>query len=242
MTEERLRRIRSLDGLAHLVDHTPLLKLNEFERVEVVDKVPAPVDEFGIPRAETHIEHLFAAIDTKSFVWTGKMDLHHLCTPKSDFNIIRADDDERLGSKFRGIAQNKIEKPRLMHNFGHAVMELPGCPPDEVMRQALHEVNQGIQLMTVINNYFGKETPQFEAIDKAKIMCLNALRSKIEKLTEPQVNMMPSLETLSDMDFDTLQAAVKSIVSVRRFGNSRLVHPAIRKNSRSVRHQVRLVA
>jgi hypothetical protein len=239
MTEERLHHIRSLDNLSCLVEHTSLLKYNENERVEIVDKLPAPVDEFGIPRAGIHVQQIYDAMDTRAYVWTGKVDEHHLCTPKADFTVVRTATEGDIGSSFRGLAQNKIELPRLMHNFGHAVVELPKRPPIDVMRQALFEVGQGKQLMEIINLYMGPEGTVHDDIERAKALCLASLRRQIDRMVEPEVGMMPSLESLSEMDFDTLRTAVST---VRKFGNRRLVHPAIRKSGKSARHPVVVAA
>lgn len=236
MSEERLRYIRDLDTLACLVDHTPLLKINEHERVEVVDRLSAPVDEFGIPRPEIHIERLLGAMTTKEFVWTGTMDVHHMCTPKADFTVVRTANEGDIGSAFRGLARNKIEKPRLMHNFGHAALELPGRTPLDVMRQALFEVGQGRQLIDTINSHMDQR--EASDIDRAKSLCLSALRAQLEDLEQPQVNMMPRLDDLAVMEFDELRTAVSAIVSMRRFGHKRLIHPAIRKSGAAGRHLV----
>ena len=128
-----------------------------------------------------------------------------------------------------------------MHNFGHAVVSLPGMADTDVMRMALFEVEQGAQLMGIINSYTREHAAYSGLPDKARQLCLSALRSKLEHMKEPEVGMMPSLEAMAAMDFDSLRTAIAGIVSIRTFGHKRLMHPAIRKPIHN-RHAVTVAA
>jgi len=230
MTEERLRFIRSLDSLAPLSDHTDVIHVNTEGRVEVEYQISPPNDEYGIPRPEIMIDRLLAQLATKNFVWSGRFDEHHLATPKADFSIVRTPDEGDIGSAFRGLSCLKIELPRQMHNFAHAIFELPGRPSLEVMRQAVTEVGQARQLQEIINEH-SPVYPHLET-EQMRYLCMSALQGTIERMQEPEVGMMPPLESLVGMDFDTLRQSVNAILRVRRFSEKALIHPAIRKSGK----------
>ena len=226
MSGERLQYIRRLDTLVPLVEHTDLLKLSPTGAVTVPDKLPAPTDEYGIPRPEIMIDELLDHMETKNFKWTGAFDLHHLATPKADFTIVRTKDEGDIGSAFRGASFLKIELPRQMHNFSHAIFELPARPSVEVMREIMTEVGDAKQLLETINDFYNKEGTGAPS-DHAARLCLDALESKITKMSEPQIGLLPDLETLSQMNIQELRLATQSLLMVRRFSRRHLIHPAI---------------
>lgn len=226
MTEERLRYIRSLDSLAPLAGHTSAIEVTEEGRVEVQYRIPAPTDEYDIPRPEIMVERLLGQMATKNYIWTGRFDEHHLATPKADFSIIRTDAEGDIGSAFRGLSCLKVDLPRQMHNFSHVLFELPGRPPVDVMRQAVKEVGQAKQLQALINEYFPKGA--HDVAGRVKQLGLLAIYDALDTMHEPQVGMTPSLEDLSQMELIELQRTVSSILRVRHFSDKTLIHPAIR--------------
>ena len=235
MTKERWRYIRDLDSLAPLSDHTDTITVNQEGHVEIVRKLPAPIDEFGIPRPELMVKHLLGAMATENYVWTGSFDEHHLATPKADFTVVRTKNEGNVGSAFRGLSSLKIDLTRQMHNFAHAIFELPGRPSIDVMRQALVEVGQAKQLQTILNEYLPSDSGR--ASEQDKRLCMTALVRAIERMKEPEVGMMPSLEALSNMEFSDLQVTVNALLRVRQFSDKTLVHPAVRKQS-VYRHKI----
>jgi len=226
MTEERLRFLRNLDALAPLSDHTPLIDVNEFGHVVIADKLVAPFDKFGIPRSEIMLSRLLGAMTTKSYVWTGRFDEHHMATPKADYTVIRPENDGDLGSAFRGIASLKIDLPRMMHNAAHAVFELhPHTNPD-VMRTALFEVGQMQSLQGILNDHLYEDR---DTTIINEVLCLNAIRRAIEKMEEPEVNMMPPLGELYAMDLSEIRIALSWSLKTRCLADRTIVHPAVRK-------------
>lgn len=227
MGEKRLRYIRDLQSLVPLHEHTDAIGISEDDRVEILKKLPPPLDEFGIPRPEIMVEQLLAEMTTENYIWPGKFDEHHLATPKADFTVVRTSDEGDVGSAFRGLSCLKIELPRQMHNFSHALFELPGRPSVDVMRQAVIEVGQAKRLQTIINEYL----PGYHASpsERESRLCVEALQSSIESMREPEVGMLPSLELLAGMEIDDLRRTVNSLLRVRRFSRKHLIHPAIRR-------------
>lgn len=226
MTEERLRYIRSLDSLAPLAGHTPAIEVTSEGRVDVRYKIPAPIDEYGIPRPEIMVERLLGQMATKNYIWTGRFDEHHLATPKADFSVVRTDSEGDIGSAFRGLSCLKIDLPRQMHNFSHVLFELPGRPPVDVMRQAVNEVGQAKQLQLLINEYFPKGS--HGTTERIRRLGLLAVSDALDAMTEPQVGMIPPLDDLAQMDTDELRCTVNSILRVRCFSDKTLTHPAVR--------------
>ncbi|UTX51674.1 hypothetical protein KI440_01850 [Candidatus Saccharibacteria bacterium TM7i] len=178
----------------------------------VVDKLPAPIDEHGIPRVEIMMPQLLGQMATR-YVWTGRFDLHHMATPKADYNIV----PDNVGKAFRSLSALKLEIPRQMHNFAHELFLNPRRPPaDAVMRQAILENEQ----MRTLNAIMSDEPDS----DKAQMLVWDALMDMVD----PRVDIMPSREELADMEFYDLRRTVASLISVRRYADKTLIHPAIR--------------
>lgn len=227
MTEERLRYIRSLQSLAPLHEHTDTIGISEEGRVEIRTKLEPPLDEYGIPRPEIMLDKLLATIATANYVWPGQFDEHHLATPKADFTVVRSNSEGDIGSAFRGLSCLKIELPRQMHNFSHALFELPGRPSIDVMRQAVIEVGQARQLQHILNEHL-PSYPHTET-EQSRRLCISALHGALENMKEPQVNVLPNLESIAAMELDDLRKSVAALLQVRRFSKKHLIHPAIRK-------------
>lgn len=226
MTEERLRFIRNLDSLAPLSDHTDAITVNEHGRVEISHRISPPIDEYGIPRPEIMVDRLLGQMATQNYIWTGRFDEHHLATPKADFSIIRTESEGDIGSAFRGLSCLKIDLPRQMHNFSHAIFELPGRPSVDVMRQAVTEVGHAKQLQMVINQYF----PEGEkcATERTRMLGLAAIHDVLDHMPLPEVGMVLSPDELAAMDINELRREVSSTLRVRCFADKTLTHPAVR--------------
>lgn len=229
MAPERLHYIRSLETLVPLHAHTDAITINELGRVSVQTQLPAPVDDHGIPRPEILVSQLLAQMTTENYVWTGTFDEHHLATPKADFTIVRTADEGDIGSAFRGLACLKIMLPRQMHNFSHALFELPKRPSLEVMRAAVSEVGAARQLNDTITEFI--PDPRVEVPERVQAACVSALHHKIESMQEPSVGLLPSREELYGMHIQELQKTVTALLRVRRFSKKHLIHPAIRKKN-----------
>lgn len=229
--EERLRYIRGLQSLVPLHEHTEAISLVDEGRIEVRTRLDAPVDEYGIPRPEIMVERLMDLMKTENYVWPGQFDEHHLATPKADFSVVRTAEEGNIGSAFRGLACLKIELPRQMHNFSHAIFELPGRPSLEIMRQAVLEVGQARQLLSIVNEHLPMHP--HDQTEQMQRFCTSAIMAALEKMKEPEVGMMPSLETLATQPIDDVRVSVGAILRVRRFSRRHVIHPAIRKNGTS---------
>ncbi len=215
---DRIRRRESLDGLVGHAERVELVK----GRAVVVDKLPAPIDEFGIPRVNTMVSELLGQMATQAYVWTGKYDLHHMATPKADYNVI----PDNLGQAFRSLPALKVDLPRQMHNLSHELFLTPKTPPSEaVMRQALLE-NEQLKTLYML-------TADNEDPDAAHLQVYDALSDMVD----PRVNIMPSRESLAEMDFLDLRRTVASLIRVRRFAHRPLIHPAVRPRA-ALRHRV----
>jgi|GEM_PF-2495443 len=230
MSDERIRYIRSLQTLVPLHEHTDAIGLvdGDENRIEVLERLPAPLDEYGIPRPEIMVDQLLGLMNTENYVWPGQFDEHHLATPKADFSVVRTSGEGDIGSAFRGLSCLKIELPRQMHNFSHAIFELPGRPSVDVMRQAVLEVGQARQLQGVLNEHLPMH-PHAQTAQMRKL-CIDSIHRVIDTMREPEIAMTPSLETLAGMELDDLRVCVGSLLRVRRFSKKHLIHRAIRKS------------
>ncbi len=227
MGDERIRYIRSLQTLVPLHEHTDALALTDEGRIEIQTRLPAPSDQYGIPRPEIMVSQLLALMNTENYVWPGQFDEHHLATPKADFTVARSSKEGDIGSAFRGLACLKIDLPRQMHNFAHAVFELPGRPPLDVMHQAVQEVGQAKKLQSVFNEF--EVQSYYQDSGRLRQFCISAIQSTLESMKEPELGMLPPIETMARMELTELHLSVRSLLRVRRFSKKHLIHPAIRK-------------
>lgn len=211
-----------------LHEHTDAIGLLDEGKVEVRIRLGPPIDKYGIPRPEIMIDRLLGLMATQNYVWPGQFDEHHLATPKADFSVVRTSSEGDIGSAFRGIACLKIELPRQMHNFSHAVFELPGRPPVDTMRQAVFEIGQAKLIQGVLNEHLPPH-PHLETIQMRKL-CRDGVQRIIAGMEEPELGMTPTLETMACMELEDLRRCVGSLLRVRRFSKKHLIHPAIRKN------------
>ncbi len=190
----------------------------------VVDKLPAPIDEFGIPRVPLMMQGLLGQMATRAYVWTGAFDLHHMATPKADYTVI----PDNVGAAFRSLPMLKVELPRQMHNFSHELFLTPRRPPSEAtMKQAILE-NEQLRMLYGITSAYDQE-----GADEA----LYHVHDALFDMVDPKVDIMPSRESLADMEFDDLCRTVASLVRVRRFANNSLIHPAVRPKA-ALRHMI----
>jgi hypothetical protein len=226
MSEERLQFIRSLDSLAPLSEHTDVIDVAQNGRVEINNRLLSPTDEFGIPRPEIMVERLLGVMATQNYVWTGKYDEHHLATPKADFSIVRTEMEGDIGSAFRGLSCLKIDLPRQMHNFSHAIFELPGRPSVDVMRQAVTEIGNAKQIQLIINQYFPEARQDYS--DRESKLGMYAISDALGGMLDSEVNMIPTLNELSSMSLVELRKVVNTALRVRCFSDKNLIHPAIR--------------
>lgn len=216
VSEQRLekeQRIQKQTSLKVLVGHVDRLELID-GRAKVIDKLPAPVDEHGIPRVTIMLRELFGQMATSAYVWTGRFDLHHMATPRADYTAV----SQGVGAQYRGISQLKVDVPRLMHNLAHELFLTQRHPPHiTTMRQALTESEQLGRLARVVG-------------DDSALECvrLGRVHALLEDMKEPQVDIMPSKDVLASLPFDDLRCAVQSLTRVRRYDNASLIHPAIR--------------
>ena len=211
----KIEKIRDRTSLRDLVGHAELLKFVN-GKVVVEDRLPAPIDEHGIPRVDIMLNRLFGQMATRAYVWTGKFDLHHMATPKADYSVVAGD----LGKKFRGLSALKVELPRQMHNLAHEIFEVTRPTGAAEMNQAILEVEQIKTIYSVAKDK-----------DIEPGLAMSRIHGLLEGMSEPRVGMMPELDALADMELDDLRQTAASLVSVRKYRSRQLVHPALRPKS-----------
>ena len=212
---EKVDRIFTRDSLMELVEHAKRLELKN-GKVVATDKLPAPVDEYGIPRSDIMLKGLLGQMATRTYVWTGKFDLHHMATPKADYNILPGD----VGKQFRGLAPLKIRLPRLMHKAAHELFEITQPTSELVMNQAIAEVNQMKEIYKI-------STQDAENPDEV----IREVHESLSRMREPRVEMMPPLDELASMELNELRRTAKQLTSVQEYNEKKLIHPALRRAS-----------
>lgn len=233
MTDERLAFINGRTSLVHLIDHSNMLRptrrVDGTDHYAVPHLLPAPVDEYGLPCPSEMVKGVLGSMATELYVWTGKIDPHHLLHPKADYTVVRPPNEGDLGSAFRGLARYRIDLPRQMHVYAHAIFELPKRPSLDTMRQALTEVGHAQSLARIIAEYGVASTPESEERQRHK--CQARIHDILGTIEEPQLGILPSPDILAGMDIEELRAVVGSILTIRRVGDLRVVHPAVMREN-----------
>lgn len=221
--------IRRRTSLSPLKEHSTLIDTTQLvdgeERYTVRDKLPAPVDEHGIPRPSIMLDGILGSMATAQYVWTGRLDMHHLANPKADYNVARTPQEGSLGGAYRGIGALKIELPRQMHNYAHAIFELPPRPNFDTMRQAVTEVGQAQRIQRVLGSYSVAPTPWHDERERRE--CIERVHDVLAQSEQPELGFMPPLETLAQMEIEELRAAMKAVLTIRRVPDLKIVHPAV---------------
>ena len=221
LQQEKINRIKRRGSLQGLVGHAAHVELVD-GRAVVRDKLPAPIDEHGIPRVDIMLRQLLGQMTTKAYVWTGSFDVHHMATPKADYTVV----SDNVGNAFRALPMLKVEVPRQMHALAHALFYVQPRPTSKsVMQHAVLENGQLRTLREIVDAGLDDATTQLLVHDA------------LDEMVDPRVDIMPSREELAGMELRDLRRTVASLIRVRRYASKPLIHPAIRPRA-ALRHKV----
>jgi hypothetical protein len=152
-------------------------------REGVLEKIPTPVDDKGL----VLVPGLIAAINSsvsKEYKWPkGRRNesTHHIYYEAEEYPHNR--DGGVNPALFRDLTINKIELPKIMHNWLHLVMEEPAQPSEEVMQYCIDAVRAAQSIFAS-----AREVIQWErkGSRRAEYISSNPGVIKRRKPTEPE--------------------------------------------------------
>jgi hypothetical protein len=110
----------------------------EFRLRSIENKIPTPTDEWGVVDADKLIQAVMQTVSPE-YRWTGKSDIHHGQWCRADYYAMQEILPESRAVAFRELAPNKMQIPRVFHNWIHAITVPPPMPSPEVMRESVRE-------------------------------------------------------------------------------------------------------
>lgn len=116
------------------------LRMNEFDKAIDDDQIPVPLDEFGVPRPMELMRNIMATIDDSYTPPEGE-NIHHTAYSRSNYWDYPSD-PHKVAARYREGHALMLSMPTQIHNYAHAVMEMPPIPVYDVMRQRVIEQKQ----------------------------------------------------------------------------------------------------
>ena len=221
MSHERLMSYEDSQSLAPLLGKTSLLK-RRGGRILCEDKFDIPLDEFGIPRRVQLMRQVLGTME-KYHYWTGYTDVHHTAWPGSEYRRVISDEQELIGSAYRGAGSLKVRLPRQLHNYVHAITVPPPMPTFDVMRQYALEHSQVSRLYDTIKVTSYDDFPNLASLPYEEQERLRAVayQQKLERMQEGQLGLMPEREYLAGLEIAAARPVLRSIARVQGLTNAR---------------------
>jgi hypothetical protein len=110
----------------------------EFRLRPITEKIETPTDAWGVVDTDQLIRTVMGTVSPE-YRWTGKSDIHHGQWCRADYVNKQHDVPESRALAFRELAPNKIQLPRVFHNWIHAITLPPAMPSPEVMHESVRE-------------------------------------------------------------------------------------------------------
>lgn len=191
------------------VDQSLLLKIGTNGRVKAIEKMPTPVNEYGIPDADAFIAELSATLDSR-YVPPFEANNHHLVYPRS---LYHAEGQDSIPYQFRETPSLKLRIPVQVHKYAHWVIEPAKMPSMDTMTQVVKEQRQIDQLFSIGRGVIGAYKWLDSMIEEGQ-QTYHAAERYIEnnevqarfydylaQCEEPQIGLMPNIQELAQMDF-----------------------------------------
>lgn len=215
----------------------------EFRLRNINDKIKTPTDAWGVVNADKLIREVMESVHP-DYQWTGKSDIHHGQWCRADYHAMQFALPESRAVAFRELAPNKMQIPRVFHNWIHAITLPPPMPDPNVMRESVRE-------WVILQDFFRsvQEAAQVERLyarDRARRESTGEsyTAEQEEIVAEEQRRRMEGVYT----HFGALQTVpierwpfsgdIKLPVAAGRIGN--LVLSGFRRRSMHVRHPDKL--
>lgn len=202
-----------------------LLKRDRKGSVRVIEKIPTPVDEFGIPDSD---EILRIAMSTLSsdYVPPGVSNIHHRIYPRDRYH------NHPSGSVapklYRESAFNMVRYQQQLHNYLHAIFKDPDEADMSVMFQCAREQAQTDELYFIGQTAIQLSRDRYQDVtdDVARThLRFNALQDSrrfeglfydfLEAYPDGQIGLFPDKEWLASQSLRNATRALGVLAGAR---------------------------
>lgn len=217
--------------------------IRENGRVALDDAMEVPLDEFGVPRPLELMRRVLATLDS-SYKLPAPTNVHHVAFTRARY-LGYPDDPKRYAAKYRESASLQLRMPVQLHNYTHAIIDLPPVPSLDIMRQRVIEQQQ-VNILAMLGNRslkYWRWTDEQELkasldnekyqehTDNARIYELLAheammyFHDYLGKAGDAQVGLMPDRNVLSKIDFDVAVKHLGTLSTIRTINVDALRFP-----------------
>jgi len=161
------------------------------------EKIPTPVDEYGLVKVGELIDNVKATVDP-SYEWRQSFpDRHHFYWIAANFPDIR-EEGVTNPREFRELSTHKGYMFREFHNWIHEATIPPARPSEEVMRQVIDGYLATIGLYSAARTIVGVERRIKREIDREKH--LEKIQQSFAKLAVvPEALQVAKVEPHADL-------------------------------------------
>lgn len=184
----------------------------------VVEKITTPTDKvFDIPQRVALLRNVLSTLEV-AYVWSGGHTVHHIAWHGEKFKKIPND----VGIDFRECNTLKVRIPAELHAYIHAVTEETEIPDVEYMKEYRHEYSTAESLAATLSPRSLEASPaRHLSPSEQNKRRFGSYLSKVDRMDEPVMGVLPSKEELSSLDIEQARIALNSIVEVQGFTNER---------------------
>lgn len=206
---------RSLYGVAPF---SSVVSYDKHKLPYVVEKIATPTDKiFDIPQRIALLRNVLSTLEV-AYVWSGGHTVHHIAWHGEKFKKIPND----VGIDFRECNTLKVRIPSELHAYIHAVTEETDIPEVEYMKEYRHEYNTAERLAATLSpRSFDASPARHLSQGEQSKRRLDSYLSKVDRIEEPVMGILPSKEELLSMDIEQARIALNSIVEIQGFTNER---------------------
>jgi hypothetical protein len=236
MTSKRTAESDSTPAWSHLppVDASVLLKVNKKGAIKAVEKLPTPVDEFGIPDGKTALELALSTLDA-GHQFPRRYNRHHLVYPRVQYHEHTSGSE--IPKLFRESKFLIWHYPQQLHNYWHEIYEDPIEPDFDVMYECVREQSEIDMLFcvgqTAIQLHRMRFADETDDITRRQLR-MNALRDSrqckaifydlLHSYPQSQIGILPDRQQLADMPFGNAIRALGTLAGSRSLDARRETH------------------
>lgn len=229
-------------GWTHLPppEQSLLLRRDRKGVIKTVEKIPTPLDEYGIPDAS---EMLRIAMGTLSadYMPPGVSNVHHLVYPRHRYH--HHPSGSPIPRLYRESAHNMVRYQQQLHNYFHEIFEDPIEASMDVMYTCAKEQSEVDTLFFVGQASIQLSRDKYTEIADDEILRshlrFNALRDSrqlkgifydlIESYPDSQIGILPDKQWLVDQPFEKAIKALGSLAGAQSLDARRDAATLVRK-------------
>ena len=186
-------------------------------RVEVIEPIDTPYDEFGIVDKKELFRRILGSVST-DFYWGGSyVGPHHIMWPQADYAGEGLGARRKIPMKFRSSQSLRVIIPRDLHDYLHKITEPPKQPGIDTMEQYYQEQQTVLHLYDIVR-YHGLSDLSISEQNKEQYR-LHRLHDELGRIKDGQVGLLPDRELLASMELNEVRQTLRRLARVQGLSN-----------------------